>query len=324
MVDLLTEARKGAQALVNTCASLVSGESVLILSDPTTEEVGKLVEESVQQVTSSAEHLCLSVSKIHGAEPPDSIAEKMLESDVIFCLTSRSLAHTDARKNATDKGARFLSLPDYSLDALASPAMRVDYVAQALVCNRIAEIFDKGEDVKIVSKNGTNASLKISGRKANSCPGICAEPGCFASPPDIETHIPLLEDYSEGIVVVDGSIPWPGIGVLTTPVTLVVEGGKIKQFKGEKAQILEEIFSSQNSDKAYVIAELGVGLNPKAHLSGRMLEDEGCMGTIHLGCGSNSTFGGNNKINFHLDMVIKDITLIVDDTEVIAGGRLCL
>lgn len=324
MIALLTEARKGAQALVNTCASLVSGERALILSDPTTNEVGEIVAESVRAVTSKVEHVYLPISKIHGEEPPDGIAREMLESDVIFCLTSRSLAHTNARKNATDKGARFLSLPDYSIDTLASPALRVDYEAQAMVCSRIAEIFDKGENVKIVSENGTNASFRISGRKANSCPGICVEPGCFASPPDIETHIPPLEEFSEGIVVVDGSIPWPEIGVLATPVTLVVEGGRIRQFKGAKAPVLEKIFNSQNSDRAYVIAELGVGLNPKAHLTGRMLEDEGCMGTIHLGCGSNSTFGGENKINFHLDMVIKDITLIVDETEVIAGGRLCL
>jgi aminopeptidase len=324
MVDVLTEARKGAQALVNTCASLKSGEGVLILSDPTTEEVGRIVAEIAREITPEVKHLCLSVSKIHGTEPPDEIAGEMLKSDVIFCLTSRSLAHTSARKNATDKGARFLSLPDYSLEALASPALRVDYEAQALLCDQIAEIFDQGETVKITSESGTNARLGISGRKANSCPGLCAEPGCFASPPDIETHIPPLEECSDGIVVVDGSIPCPEIGVLKTPVTLTIEGGKIRKFEGEKASVLEEIFRSQNNEKAYVIAELGVGLNPAAHLFGRMLEDEGCIGTIHLGCGSNSTFGGNNKINFHLDMVIKDITLMVDKTEVIAGGRLCL
>ena len=324
MIDPLIEAKKGAEILVVTCASLICGEKALILSDWTTEEVGKIVEESAQKVTLTVEHLRLSMLKVHGEEPPEKVARRMSESDVIFCLTSRSLAHTKARKDATNKGARFLSLPDYSLDVLASPALRADYKSQSVVCDCIAEIFNKGENVKILSPKGTDLKLKISGRKANSCPGICLKPGCLASPPNIETNIPPLEDFSEGMVVIDGSIPIPEVGVLNTPVTLILEGGRIKKFKGEKASVLDKIFSSQNNNRAYVLAELGVGLNPAARLSGKMLEDEGCLGTVHLGFGSNSTIGGNNQINFHLDMVVKNITLIVDGTKIIEGGKLYL
>ena len=160
MVDVLIEAKKGAQALVNTCAALTAGERALILSDSTTENVGKIVEERAKEIAPAVKHLCLSVSKMHGTEPPDEIAGEILKSDVIFCLTSRSLAHTSARKNATDRGARFLSLPDYSLEALASEALRVDYETQALLCDQIAEIFDNGETVKLTSLENTMQSIK--------------------------------------------------------------------------------------------------------------------------------------------------------------------
>jgi len=60
------------------------------------------------------------------------------------------------------------------------------------------------------------------------------------------------------------------------------------------------------------VAELGIGLNPLAELSGAMLEDEGCLGTAHLGMGSNATIGGENEVPFHLDHVIRDACIEID------------
>ena len=39
----------------------------------------------------------------------------MLEADLILALTHKSLAHTKARSNACVKGARYLSLAEYSI-----------------------------------------------------------------------------------------------------------------------------------------------------------------------------------------------------------------
>ena len=72
------------------------------------------------------------------------------------------------------------------------------------------------------------------------------------------------------------------------------------------------------------MAEFGIGLNPKAELCGRMLEDEGCMGTVHFGFGSNSTIGGKNKINFHLDLVMKEPTVMIDGKVIIQKGDLTI
>ena len=86
--------------------------------------------------------------------------------------------------------------------------------------------------------------------------------GDLGSPPDVESNISPLETGSEGVVVVDGSIPYPGIGLLASPVVLFVEDGKITRFDGDRAVVerLESLFRGIGSTKAYVLAECGVGL----------------------------------------------------------------
>jgi len=87
---------------------------------------------------------------------------------------------------------------------------------------------------------------------------------------------------------------------------------------------LHNLFNSQESHLKKVLAEFGIGLNPEARLCGSMLEDEGCLGTIHFGFGSNSTIGGKNKVNFHLDLVVKEPTIIVDDQKIMENGNLLI
>ena len=70
-----------------------------------------------------------------------------------------------------------------------------------------------------------------------------------------------------------------------------------------------------------MVAEFGIGLNPKAELKGSMLEDEGCLGTVHLGIGSNKTIGGMNDVPFHLDHIIRQATIQVDDETLIERGE---
>jgi len=53
-----------------------------------------------------------------------------------------------------------------------------------------------------------------------------------------------------------------------------------------------------------------------------MLVDEGSRGNIHLGIGSNYTIGGKNKVNFHLDHVIKQPDVYIDKIKIINKGKI--
>lgn len=248
----------------------------------------------------------------------------MKENSVVFGVTKMSMAHTRARQEASLKGVRYLSLPDYSMELLRSPALQVDFKGLTPIVQKVTEVLSVGKEVKIITDKGTKLSIKINNRQANSCPGWCYGPGTLASPPDVESNIAPLEKESNGVVVVDGSIPNEKLGLIDSPLILKIENGQIVDIKGKSASVLEEILNSLNNPGTRILAELGFGLNPKARICGIMLEDEGCLGTVHLGFGSNSTIGGNNCVPFHLDMVLRAPTVSIDNRVVLKKGKLTL
>ncbi len=89
-----------------------------------------------------------------------------------------------------------------------------------------------------------------------------------------------------------------------------------------EAKLLNEILEKVKNKKAYNIAELGIGTNPKAVITGSTLEDEKVKGTCHLALGNNIGFGGKIDVPVHIDGVIKKPTIFIDAKVIIKDGKL--
>lgn len=309
------QAEAGALTLVNVCAGLKQGERALIIANEETRDVAEIVRAIASEVSSDVEIIVEPTAQMHGSEPSARTAAKMLKADVIFCLTLKSLAHSQARLKATESGARYLSLADYSMDQLRSPALTFDFACLLSEVERLGSKLDAGKRVRVTSAGGTELQILVEGRKANRAPGVVTSGG-LGSPPDAEVNIAPIETFSNGRIVVDGSIPCNEIGLLEEPVVLVVEDGSIVDMEGHAPAVaaLQRLFE-EAGPKSRVLAEFGIGLNPLAELCGRMLEDEGCGGTIHFGFGSNATIGGANRVGFHLDFIVRSPRVYIDDVE---------
>ncbi|MBF0547090.1 MAG: hypothetical protein HQM08_21795 [Candidatus Riflebacteria bacterium] len=316
---------EGLKILAENCAFAKKGERALILFDQWTTDIASGLKDVLQELGVLVKCELIENQFIHGQEPSERIRQKMLAVEIIFCFTKFSLAHTEARRSATENSARFMSLPMYNRKILQSRALRADFKLLANDGFRVAEMLNKGEKVEITSSDGTNLKFSISERRANTAPGFCHLPGELASPPDSETNIAIVEDSTEGIFLVNGSIPHPEIGLIHEPITLYFHEGKIYKIEGNHlAKRLENIFEKAGSENARIAGEFGVGLNPFASLSGDMLEDEGVRGTVHIGVGSNATIGGLNKINFHLDHVTSRVDVKIDKIFLMKQGNLFL
>lgn len=305
---------EGAKSLVDSCIDEKSVKNICIIFDPETKSVAEYFIEVFRLKNFNYNPLEIPSLSIHGQEPPWTAAELMLSSDHILGLTQYSMAHTLARKRATENGARYLSLPDYSLELLKRPSMQFDFRKIRSKCEELKAKIDVSTEIEVTTPLGTSLKFNTGGRRANSCPGSVLNPGELGSPPDSEVNIAPLEESSDGIIYVDGSIPCKEIGKLDSPVKLLIEGGFIKKIEGDPKYTLplEKFFFKTKLKNTNLLAEFGIGLNRLASLCGIMLEDEGCANTIHFGFGSNSTIGGLNSTPFHLDFVICEPSVYLD------------
>ena len=312
----------GCNQLIQVCADLKSDESALIISDNITSNIGECLQELALAITPKAVHHIITPFTMHGQGPPKDIARLMIDNDVIFGITKMSMAHTEARLNASQKGTKYLSLPDYSFELLKSEALLTDFRSLTPLSIYIAELLTKADSVTLKTKAGTNLVCNIKGRTANAAPGWCYCKGSIASPPDAETNIAPIEKDSYGVLVIDGSIPCKEIGLLQNPLTLIIENGLVVKVIGEQSNLLNEIFDRLGDPATRVVAEFGIGLNPRAKLCGKMLPDEGSLGTAHVGIGSNITIGGRNNVPFHLDHILKKANISIDDEIIMYNGVL--
>ena len=288
--------------------------------------MGEAFRNQAIKITSKVNLVEIPLADRHGEEPPEHIKELMFQANLIICLSKYSLAHSKARFEAGKHGARFLSMPFYSWDLLKDPAVAVDFKSQAPIVKRVADLFTAGSRVHVTTAAGMDLTMDIQGRKGNYCPGFVSQPGELGSPPDIEANVSPIEDKSSGIIMVDGSITCSELGLLKQSVRLMVKDGKIQEIDSKNnsyVEVLNRLFD-QSVPQRRILGECGVGLNPLAKLSGVMLMDEGALGTVHFGFGSNHTVGGKNEVDFHLDFVVRNPTLKIDDEFILKDGKLVI
>lgn len=312
------------QHIVKACIDSEK-KRVLIIYDDTTEQLVSLLERALNSEGKTSERMKLDIAQCHGEEPSMHVRDRMLESETVMCITQYSLAHTEARRLAEKRGISFLSMPEYNSELLKNPAIYVNYKSKISQVNVYADMLSTGKEIEVVSAKGTHLFMNISGRMGNSCPGLTNKTFLLGSPPDIEANIAPLELETQGKIIVDGSVTDRRIGLLREPVQLDVVDGRVKNVFSKDTQIEEEIkkiFHDTDSPKAFVIGEFGIGFNDCAVLCGNMLIDEGALGCVHFGIGSNWTIGGQNRVNFHLDFVLKDATVFIDNRMVIKEGSM--
>lgn len=300
---------------------LRSGERVVVISDGPMASVGRLFEEAARAITSRVARVEIPLAERSDREPPGYAARAMRDADVVLLPVSRSLSWTRAREAATRAGARVASMPGITEEILLR-TLAADYEEIRERANRLADLLDAGDRVRIGSAAGTDLVLGIAGRRAHGRKGgIYREPGQWGNLPCGEAFIAPLEGEARGIYVVDAS--HGGVGRVVTPIRVTVERGRAVAIDGgEEASRLSALLESVRTPLACNVAELGIGCNHAARISGVTLEDEKALGTCHIALGDNAMFGGRVRVGLHLDGVLRDPTISIDGKRVLESGRI--
>ena len=77
-----------------------------------------------------------------------------------------------------------------------------------------------------------------------------------------------------------------------------------------------------HGDHGTNVAELGIGTNERAVLTGNLLEDEKILGSCHVAFGASAAIGGTVQVPIHLDCVVLRPDVSVDGEPLVRAGEL--
>jgi leucyl aminopeptidase (aminopeptidase T) len=300
---------------------LGADETLLVITDKPLRNIGYALWEAGVEMGAEAMLVEMVPREGHGQDPPPAIAEMMKRINVVLCPTSKSLTHTKARREACDAGARVGTLPGITVEVM-SRTLSADYHAIAERTKKVCKAIEGVKMVHLTASNGTDMTMSIEGRHCIPSTGLILNPGEYGNLPSGEAYLAPVEGTANGVFVVDGS--FAGIGVVQHPLRLEVKDGYVTDISGgEEAGRLRDLLEPHGRE-AYTIAELGIGTNDAAQISGILLEDEKVAGTAHVALGNNASMGGSVTVPVHLDGVIKSPTLKVDGKMIMKDGKLLI
>lgn len=314
------ELHERARSIIETNLALGEEETLLVVTDGPTREVGELFYDVARAMGRKALLMVMPEGRVTGEEPPEAVAAAMKAANVALCPTAKSLTHTIARIEAAANGTRVVTMPGATLDMLRDGAACADYAQVRLRTQALTRRLTLANTARI-EKDGHVLELSLEGRRGVASPGVYRKPGASGNFPSGEAYIAPVETAANGSVVIDGSMV--GIGTLAAPLVATIENGRLTSIEGEDAEgpyreRLGILFARPENG---TIAELGIGTNEAAKLCGIILEDEKLYGSVHVAFGTNTSFGGITLADCHYDGIVLRPTLYLDDECVIRDGE---
>ncbi len=304
-------------AIVRRCLAVVEGEDVLVIVDDATRDIGEALQAEARAAGADAVLAVMDERATDGTDPARPIAGALIACDVYIAPTTRSISHTPARKRATEAGIRGATMPGVTEDMLAR-VMSVDFDRMARRSDAVAKLLDARDTAHITSADGTDLTLTFGGRPGISDNGNLTAPGAFGNLPCGEAFVAPVGGEGQIVVTSVGSI-----GISPEPVTLTLERGRLVDARGGVGpEFIERLRA--HGELGLNLAELGVGTNDKARVTGLVLEDEKILGTVHVAFGASAGIGGTVSVPIHLDVVAPDVTLTIGSTTVLERGEYIL
>jgi leucyl aminopeptidase (aminopeptidase T) len=291
-----------ADKALTGCLNLRRDEKLLVVCDPLCWEIGNAFYQAGVKRCKEAVMVIFSPRKQDGNEPPEPTGKWFSQFDVAVMPTSKSLTHTQARREASQKGTRIATLPGINSEVFLR-TMKTDLRKLGIITRKVAGRLSTAQKIRITSSCGTDLTFETGGRAAKADDGCLTSKGAYGNLPAGEAFLAPLEGTAEGRLVIDGSFPLFK-SIPEQPLVLKVKEGRVCAIEDHPcAGELEKIFIKYHP-LSRNIAEFGVGTLDTAQIRGNILEDEKVRGTVHVAIGDNASMGGTVCVPVHLDGVL--------------------
>ncbi len=308
--ELIRNARKPFEMYVGE-----DDEKVMILSDTGMDpRVWSVLNKAARSIDIEPSVVLMPEADYSYAEAPPHIHDVVLASDVCFLVTSKGFLHNTTGEAALDGEQTIVAMAEFAVETLAGGAASADHNSIIERGTRIQDKWNAGDTVTVTSPLGTELEATIEDTDE--------EFRTWAFPAG---EVPIAPDAG----TTNGTIVWDTtmheIGRIDEPITAQVEDGFVTDIQGgREARKFRDLLSEADDPNVYNIAEISIGINPGAEIVGRLREDKKAWGYLHIAVGKNSDFGGEIDAPLHIDGVIADATLQIDDEVIVEAGDVVL
>jgi len=238
----------------------------------------------------------------HNSSIPSSVVDIVRKMNLVIAMTefsaTSSLAQVCKKKGSITRCA---SMPMVE-KRMEETAFKADYSQVKSFAIAIEHMLNESVGAKVIFSTGDNLFIDLRNRIAESDTGDCSQAGqCINFPSGEGFKAPYeaasdeLEKFGESKT--KGVLPvFYDEGI----VKFIIENNRIVQIVGssKKAKDMQVFFGEDDTRRN--IAELGIGCNPKAVITGNVLEDEKVG--LHIAYGMSIHLGGKVDSDVHQDI----------------------
>lgn len=259
--------------------------------------------EIFKPMVSQADLKQFSATGKHNGDIPVQTIEEAQNFDIVIAMTEYSASAALKTLTKGDHPKRVASMPTVEKN-MEDTAFQADYTLVKKYALALQELLTRAISADVIFDTNDQLHFDLRFREAEADKGECSQSGQFINFPSGEAFIVPYEASPEeknthGASQTSGIWPIIHEGVL---LKMTVKENKISEISGPepaKSQF-KKIFTKNPTRRN--LAELGIGCNPNAIVTGNVLEDEKVG--LHIAYGTSSHFtGGTVTSDLHEDIV---------------------
>ncbi|MCK4365759.1 MAG: hypothetical protein KAW45_06885 [Thermoplasmatales archaeon] len=239
---------------------------------------------------------------LHNTQLPKDATDKIRAYNLVIVFMEFSISSTLIKiVRAKDNITRAAGLhPERRME---DGVFKANYIEVRKYAISIKKMLNKAIGAEINFSTGDQLFIDLRNRDAHSDEGDCTKTGQYINFPSGEGFIAPYEAINDEINEYGASKTegiWP-VNYKGELLKFIIKNNKIINIegKGPKADEARKFYSENDTRKN--VAELGIGCNPKAIVTGNVLEDEKVG--LHIAYGTSTHFGGKVQSDTHLDIV---------------------
>ena len=326
------ELGKASKILVEELFKAKPGETFIITADTESDE--RVVDATARAVfAAGAKPMVIWVASPLGVGkvadpylPQEALTAALCKADAWVEFNNEWLLYSTPYDIAMkeNKKLRYQNLVGLSVEMMVRNMGRVDYPNLEKFMKLVTQKTMAAKHMRITTPAGTDIEFDNEpGRKQIMELGYADTPGSHMMAGQIG-WAPTFESIN-GKIVFDGSLVPPCVGILRTPVTLIIKKGVIVKWEGgSEATVYEKWLKDFNDPQMLKLAHVCYAFNPGARLTGNILEDERVWGATEWGIGNVGPIyiPGGVSGSSHSDGICLNSSVWLDGVQLMDKGQL--